>query len=129
MGIAEFEIIGRVARIVDLSNKSNSKTHALVSVATDQNWKNDAGEWEKKTSFHTLVVKNGSKLVVKDLDVGDLTRFTGVIDTWKSGEFGTDEFKEGVSLIALQRRIFTKAKPRGTADEGPAGHDDNEVPY
>ena len=66
--LAEFEIIGRIARISDLEGKNG--TAALLSVASTESWQKD-GAWKEKTYFHTLTVRKGLENVARDLNVGD----------------------------------------------------------
>ena len=101
--LAEFEIIGRIARISDLEGKNG--TAALLSVASTESWQKD-GAWKEKTYFHTLTVRKGLENVGKDLNVGDLVRFTGEIQSWHSETEG--EHRNGVSLVALSRRILAR---------------------
>ena len=112
--LAEFEIIGRVARVTDLSNKRESNATHLVSVASTKSWQHEQSrEWQEKTFFHTLTVYAGLSNVVRGLDVGDLVRFIGDIESWQTQDGDTQEWRSGTTLVVKHRRILTRKRQQG----------------
>jgi single-stranded DNA-binding protein len=112
--LAEFEVIGRVSRITDLSARRESNTFRLVTVATTKSWKNADEQWQEKTFFHTLTVYSGLAGLAQGLDVGDLVRFAGDIESWSTKVEGSDEYRQGVTLVARERRILMRKRQSGT---------------
>ncbi|MFM2044921.1 MAG: hypothetical protein RLY86_3497 [Pseudomonadota bacterium] len=114
--LAEFELIGRVARVTDLSGRRGA-TQSLISLATTRSWRNDDGAWEERTSFHTVTVYQGFEWVGEKLGTGDLVRIRGDVNSW-SQEMGRGDFRHGVTLVARQRTILAHPRPEGeTGDE------------
>jgi single-stranded DNA-binding protein len=115
--LAEFEIIGRVARITDLTAKRESNATHLVSVASTKSWQDEQSRaWQEKTFFHTLTVY--SSLVVRGLEVGDLVRFIGDIESWRSQEEGSQEWRNGTTLVLKHRRILARKRQQGGEETG-----------
>ena len=129
--LAQFEIIGRVARITPVNNQ-NTRTREFVTVVSDADYQK-AGEWVKKPVYHTLTIKEGLEKVSRGLSVGDLVRFTGEINSWQTKVEGTNDFRQGVDLVPTHRRIIVRKRSDGSEEIGAPDHVpadlDDEVPY
>jgi single-stranded DNA-binding protein len=88
---------------------ANSATAYLVTVATTRSWK-ETRQWKEKTFFHTLTIFDGFKDVAKGLEIGDLVRFKGDIESWSTRIDGTDDYRQGVTLVPRPRRIISRKR-------------------
>lgn len=48
-------LVGRLGQSPDVRTLENGATVAKFSVATDENYKDQAGEWQKKTEWHNVL--------------------------------------------------------------------------
>ncbi|MBC7906084.1 MAG: single-stranded DNA-binding protein [Rhodospirillaceae bacterium] len=114
---ADFDMTGRIIRVTDLTDRK-AATAFLVTLATTRSWK-EKRQWKEKTFFHTLTIYDGFDDLANGLEIGDLVRFKGEIDSWSTKIDGTDDYRQGVTLVARSRRII--ARKRKGEDEAPDG--------
>lgn len=133
---ADFDMTGRITRVTDLTDRK-AATAFLVTLATTRSWK-EKRQWKEKTFFHTLTIYDGFEDLANGLQIGDLVRFKGEIDSWSTKIDGTDDYRQGVTLVARSRRII--ARKRKGEDEAlddtsavdqaaPADFADEDIPY
>ena len=111
---ADFDMTGRITRVTDLTDR-DSATAYLVTLATTRSWK-EKRQWKEKTFFHTLTVFDGFEDVVKGIEIGNLVRFKGEIESWSVKIDGTEDYRQGVTLAARSRRIVTRKRKDESAD-------------
>jgi len=105
---ADFDMTGRITRVTDLTDRK-SATAYLVTLATTRSWK-EKRQWKEKTFFHTLTIFDGFEDLVDGLRIGDLVRFKGDIESWSTKIDGTDDYRQGVTLVARNRRIVARKR-------------------
>lgn len=115
--IAEFRIIGRVAKVTKRENVT------YVSVAANYNRK-DGDEWKTDTHWNevTLFDRQADRLKA---ETGDLVHITGRVrqNEYKKG----NETIHSVALIAQSLSILAR---KGEAAEGQSDHDvDEDIPF
>jgi hypothetical protein len=117
---ADFDMTGRITRVTDLTDRKTAAAY-LVTLATTRSWK-EKRQWKEKTFFHTLTIYDGFDELVTGLEVGDLVRFRGDIESWSTRIEGTDDYRQGVTLVARNRRIIARKRKGGdeTGDESVA---------
>lgn len=75
-------LIGRLGSDVELKNFENGGAAASFSLATDESYKNSAGEKVEKTEWHRLVVSGElAKTMAKYLHKGSLIYVEGKIQS------------------------------------------------
>jgi hypothetical protein len=126
--MAKFEMIGRVARVTDLRDREGA-TQYLVSLATTKSWKDqNTGEWKDKPFFHTLTVYRGMEWLGEKIEIGDLCRFGGEIESWSQEEM-PGGWKDGVTFIARERHILHRKRASAQGqDVPPPDYDDRDPP-
>lgn len=70
--------------------------------------------------FHTLTIYDGFEDLSNGLEIGDLVRFKGEIDSWSTRIEGTEDYRQGGNLgrpLSPQRR----AQARGRGRRGCSG--------
>lgn len=105
---ADFDITGRITRVTDLTDRDLATAY-LVTVASTRSWK-EKRQWKEKTFFHTITVFDGFDDLAKGVEVGDLVRFRGDIESWSARVEGTDDYRQGVTLVARNRRIVARKR-------------------
>lgn len=132
---ADFDMAGRITRITDLTNRDSAAAF-LVTLATTRSWK-EKRQWKEKTFFHTLTIYDGFEDLANGLEIGDLVRFKGEIDSWSTKIEGTDDYRQGVTLVARSRRIVARKRKgeEGGAEDVPVGEErrddfaEEDIPY
>lgn len=75
-------ILGNVGKVEDL--KGVKQEVLEFSVATENNWKDDKGEWHSETEWHTVkAFGKRAKYIDEKIDIGDLVYLEGQTKTEK----------------------------------------------
>lgn len=76
--INQVRLEGRLGRNPDIFMSQQGRQVAKFSLATSSTWKDETGEWQKKTYWHTVVVHRDSTIRwINALKQGDLVRVEG----------------------------------------------------
>jgi single stranded DNA-binding protein len=76
--INQVTLEGRLGRNPDVFMAQNGRQVAKFSLATSSTWKDEAGEWQTKTYWHSVVVHRESTICwINVLKQGDLVRVEG----------------------------------------------------
>ncbi len=93
MDFAKVQILGRVGNDPDVKTASrggNVVMEAVLNVATNHRYKDGEGEWQERTNWHRVVVKNQNlvKLVKDKVGKGSQIQLFGHLETrtWEENE-------------------------------------------
>jgi single-strand DNA-binding protein len=122
MDRASFELIGNVGKL-EIKPLKGDKKLAVVSVATSERWKTEAGDWNEKTYWHRVVVFAPAKvaLIEKAVQVGTRLRLVGQIrpGAWED-EQGQARYSIEFVVTGLgDVEILARGKPRAEAQSKP----------
>ena len=118
-------IIGRLGRDPEVRFTQTGKQVANFSMATDESFKNNAGEKVKQTEWHRIVVWGKlSEIVQKYVHKGDLICIEGRLKTRKWDKDGVTMYS--TEIVAENMRMLG-GKRDGQGGGSPA-HDDNDAP-
>ena len=118
-------LVGRVGRDTEVRRLENGTPVGKFSIATNESYKDNTGEWKELTEWHEIVVWRGSaEYAEKNVKKGDLVYVDGKITHRKY----TD--KDGIErttteIVANQTRVITKSGG-GTRD---TNFPNQESPY
>lgn len=127
----KFLAIGRVGKDPELRRLENGTAVAKLSLATSERFKNQSGETQEKTEWHSLVFwKQRAELVEKYVKKGDRIYVEGKV-TYRTVE--TDNGKKYYTEIVCNSIEFlTNKNSDGNSNyfpkEEPATTDSNESP-
>lgn len=115
----EVRIIGRAGKDAELKNTSGGNALAVFSLATDRQWKDQNGEYQKETSWHHCKVWGKlAEQAVTHIKKGKTVFVRGTLDYRKHWEHNTVTICEvrvldfGVFDVALQ----PKEQPAGPGE-------------
>ena len=110
----QFTIIGFTGQDADFHFSSNGTAVTTSSVATEESWKDAAGEWQSHTEWHRIVAFGKLAEYAKTLIKGTHVMVQGSLRSYE---------KDGVSRRVSEVRAETIAKldrvQRGEAQESP----------
>ena len=127
---------GNIGRAPKISLTQEGKQMATFSLATTQNWKDEAGEWQSATDWHSIVVFRGPTIGwIKDvLKRGDPVYVEGKLTyhQW-TDKFGQKRSTPHVVIVGREgcvRRLVSsvsnnnKAQPSNINSENPTASSD-----
>ena len=107
--INKVTIVGYLGKDPELRHLENGSSVAQFSVATSENYKDKAGEWQSMTEWHNVVCWRAlAERVEKNLKKGNLVYIEGKISTrkWQDKE-GNDRYSTDIvanTYRKLERR-------------------------
>jgi len=116
-------LIGNLTRDPELRKTTSGTSVCNFGIATNREWKNDAGEKNQETEFHNCVAWNKlADIAAEYLRKGKHVYVEGRLATrsWES----QDGQKKSVTEIILSDMIMLERRPQGQAE---AGQDQEEV--
>lgn len=122
--INEVTLIGRLGQDPQHTTLESGATVAKISVATDQNYKDAAGEWQKKTEWNNVVAwRNLADTLQSQAKKGTLVYIKGKLST--RSYVKNDETRYATEVVADVVRILKDGIPRagdipGDDDTPPA---------
>jgi single-strand DNA-binding protein len=122
MDRASFELIGNVGKL-EIKPLKGDKKLAIVSVATSERWKTEAGDWSEKTYWHRVAVFAPAKvaLIEKAVQVGTRLRLVGQIrpGSWEDERGQTRYSIEFVVTGLGDVEILARGRPKAEAQSEP----------
>ena len=70
-------LIGRLGQNAEAKTAQNNKEYVTLSLATQESWKNDKGEYETRTEWHRVYAWNTLSKFAKTLQKGQLITLEG----------------------------------------------------
>ncbi len=118
MNVNKAIIVGRLTRDPEARTTPNGKSVTSLSVATSQNWTNQAGEKQEKTEFHDVVLWGKvAEIAAQYLIKGQEVYLEGRLETrdWE-GKDGVRRYKTEIVLSGIDGRMQMGSKPRGSGN-------------
>ena len=110
-GVNKVTLIGNVGTDPDVRDVNGDKV-VNFSLATPENYKNDAGEWAERPEWHRIVAwKHHAELIDKYVNKGDRLYIEGRLKT-------RDYDKDGVTVYTTEiivREMAFLGKPKGNS--------------
>ena len=82
-------LVGFLGNKPELITLNNDKKVCKISIATNRNWKDSTGEWQKNTTWHKVTMwDKRAELASQNLDIGDRVEVWGeiVYSEWEDKE-------------------------------------------
>jgi single-strand DNA-binding protein len=127
-------IIGNVGRDAEVKHTQGGQAVANFSVATSKRWKDKAGEWQEKTSWHNIVVWGAqAERCSERVKKGAQVYVRGSVETrkWtgKDGQERTTTETVADEVRVLGPRERDAGKPTGAAPPTPGAAESDDLPF
>ena len=120
------QIIGRLGKDPEVRYTSSGKAVANFSIATEEKWKNAAGEPQSKTEWHRCVAWGKlAEIIQKYVKKGNLIFVQGRIETRSWEKDGVKRYSTEIVVDRMQ--MLGSKNDNAGRPEAPA-HDDFDAP-
>ncbi|MBL7818787.1 MAG: single-stranded DNA-binding protein [Saprospiraceae bacterium] len=110
-------LLGRVGRDTEVRRLENGTPVGKFSLATNESYKDNNGEWQELTEWHEIVVWRGSaEYAEKNIKKGDLVYVEGKITHRKYTDKNNIE-RTATEIVATQARVLAKQGQGGSGRE------------
>lgn len=122
-------LIGNIGKDPEVKYTGSGKAVAKVALATNERYKDEAGEWKEKAEWHNIVAWERTAEVIKEyVKKGDKLCVDGRIQTRSWDDKQTGQKKYMTEIVA--DRIELLGSPGGTKPEKKAeAAPDNDFPF
>lgn len=105
--VNQVTLIGYAGAAPELKEVGNGTPVARFSLATSENWKNDAGEWQSKTQWHNVIVwRKLAEVIAAKVQKGTRVYVAGKIEY---REYEKDGVKRYITdIVASEVKILEK---------------------
>lgn len=143
MSINKVILLGRISRMNELNNISETASVLNFSVATNERWKDKEGEWVDKPTFHNVVAWNKTAEIISQFfNVGNQIAIEGKLQVRSYFKDEAETDRRFVTEVVVEKFSFVDKKGdsgetqntgKGTAspsskNEGPASKPVEEPP-
>ena len=90
-------LIGRIGQNAEAKTDKNQNEYVVLSLATQESWKNDQGEYENRTEWHRVYAWRNLSRFAKTFQKGQLI----TVD----GQIRYREYTEDVNGTAVKHRV------------------------
>jgi single-strand DNA-binding protein len=114
-------LIGRLGQNAEAKTAQNNREYVILNIATQENWKNDKGEYNTRTEWHRVYAwKNLSKFA-KTLQKGQLVILEGVLRCREvTDEVDGTPFKHKIAEVhAVSMKRLSKIEALDDPTDGP----------
>ena len=121
-------LIGNLGRDPEVRRLESGAAVAKFSVATKENYRDTAGEWQTITEWHTVVAWRGlAERAERDLKKGGMVYVEGKLTTrkWQDKE-GKDQYT--TEVVALQLRSLERRESNSSLGGGNFPSPNDEFP-
>jgi single-strand DNA-binding protein len=109
--INKITLIGRLGKDAELKTLENGVQYSQLSIATDNNYKDAKGDWQKETTWHPITVWRDLATRYSALKKGDLVYVEGSVDIRSYiDSSGTKQQRYGVTGSII-RHLDKKPEP------------------
>lgn len=113
--INKIQLIGNIGNDPEIKTLESGAKVARISVATNENYKDKNGDWQKVTEWHTVICWNDLASRVEGLKKGQLVYVEGKMTYRKfAGQDGVE--KHYAEIVANVLRLLERTL---VADSGP----------
>ena len=121
-------LIGRLGQNAEAKTAQNNREYVVLNIATQENWKNDKGDYQTRTEWHRVYAWSNLSKFAKTLQKGQLITLEGKI---KYREVSEDvegvTFKHTIAEIhATSMKRLSKVEAADDPTDG-ASEDDGAV--
>jgi len=121
-------LIGNLGRDPEVRRLESGAAVARISVATNENYKDKAGEWQTITEWHNVVAWRGlAERAERDLKKGGMVYVEGKLTTrkWQDKE-GKDQYT--TEVVALMLRSLERRESNSSLGGGSFPSSNDEFP-
>lgn len=110
-------LIGRLGQNAEAKTASNNRDYAVLSVATQESWKNDRGEYETRTEWHRVYAWGKLSKFASKLEKGQLITLEGTLRyrDAETEQHGKQRFAE---IHASSIKRLSKVEAHDDPDDG-----------
>ena len=72
-------LIGRLGQNAEAKTAQNNRGYVVLSIATQESWRNDKGEYETRTEWHRVYAWQGLSKFARTLQKGQLVTLEGTL--------------------------------------------------
>jgi single-strand DNA-binding protein len=90
-------LIGRLGQNAEAKTAQNKNEYVILSIATQESWKNDKGDYENRTEWHRVYAWSNLSKFAKTLQKGQLITLEGILRY--------REVEDDVEGVAFKHRI------------------------
>lgn len=113
-------LIGNMGKDPEIRNTGSGTPVGKFSVATSENYKDKAGEWQKQTEWHDVIVwRNLAERASKSLSKGAAVYIEGKL-THRTYEDGNGNKRYITEVVASYFRVISKREEPKAAPPEPA---------
>ena len=115
-------LIGRLGQNAEAKTAQNNREYVVLSIATQESWRNDKGEYETRTEWHRVYAWRNLSKFAKTLQKGQLVTLEGILRYREGDEVKGTTFKHKIAEIhAISMKRLSKVE---AADDPSDGADD-----
>jgi single-strand DNA-binding protein len=115
-------LIGRLGQNAEAKTAQNNKEYVVLSIATQESWKNDKGDYETRTEWHRVFAWRNLSRFAKTLQKGQLVTLQGILRYREGDEVKGTTFKHRIAEVhATSLKRLSKVE---AADDPTDGADD-----
>ena len=124
-GVNKVHLIGNVGNDPEIRSTSNGNRVARISLATSRSWKNDAGQKQERTDWHSLQVWGKLVDVVEQyVRKGDRLYIEGRIEYSQTEKDGEKRYFTNINV----RELTMLGSPNKGSRKGEAYEEEEEAP-
>jgi single-strand DNA-binding protein len=90
-------LIGRLGQNAEAKTSQNNREFVTLNIASQENWKNDKGDYETRTEWHRIFAWSNLAKFAKTLQKGQLIALEGILRY--------REYEEDVHGLTVKHRI------------------------
>ena len=72
-------LIGRLGQNAEAKTAQNNREYVVLSIATQESWRNDKGAYETRTEWHRVYAWQGLSKFARTLQKGQLVTLEGIL--------------------------------------------------
>ena len=121
-------LIGNLGKDAEIKTIENGMKLANLSVATSENYKDKAGQWQEKTEWHNVTCWGQLADKAESLSKGTTIYLEGKLATRKYDKDGETRYKTGI--LANYFRVIKRGDEPKPASEPKAEHfNPDDIPF
>lgn len=114
------QLIGRLGQKPELSHTPSGIAICRASIATNERWKDDAGNRQERTDWHRIVIwRKLAEIFAEYLDKGDQVYIEGKLHTREYFDQKTGEKKWITDITVTDMEMLGSRKNGGSSSEIP----------
>ncbi len=78
-------LIGRLGQNAEAKTAQNNREYVILSLATQESWKNDKGDYENRTEWHRVFAWSNLSKFARNLQKGQLVTLEGSTPVSRGG--------------------------------------------